>query len=434
MQQENLGEWQVRKKCGKLVSGRGGETRTPMRATFRTLLLLPVLAAVLTPTAEAASSRPAVVLLFMKSAGALGEEVLRSLLVDSITLELSDRNMVVQQAAGFPRTIDEAVRLTRAAECDFSLVGTYALQERQVLLELQWIDAGEGTLAAQASRRGPLDLSFDAIVADAVREILAGQGPRLANLPPRAAKAEANPGRPPSRAAIEARIADLALPEPGPEKLPEVLPSGEPAAEGQAAAELLAASPPVEELPPKPVSENEPAVRTPGTPPSPLAKPVASKLAFSAGAAPFISTFAAAKYFAMGLSVSLSGQYRFNLRGGLVGVGLVAGAHAFQGKGDYAEADFVLIPLGPEISYGTFTGFPVDFSAHASGGPAVFVARLSGGNPLAKVVPYLTGGVSMTVSMGKVLGISIDGSYAAFFDSPTPILAYSPSLSILLRL
>jgi hypothetical protein len=161
---------------------------------------------------------------------------------------------------------------------------------------------------------------------------------------------------------------------------------------------------------------------------------MASKLVFSAGAAPFISTSAAAKYFAMGLSVSMSGQYRFSVRGGLVGLGLAAGAHVFQGKGDYTEADFALIPLGPEISYGTFTGFPIDFSAHVSGGPAIFLARPSGGNLLAKVVPYLTGGVNMLISMGSVLGISIDGSYAAFFDSPAPILAYSPSLSILLRL
>jgi hypothetical protein len=40
----------------------------------------------------------------------------------------------------------------------------------------------------------------------------------------------------------------------------------------------------------------------------------------------------------------------------------------------------------------------------------------------------------MTISLGKALGIAIDGSYAAFFDSPAPILAYSPSMSILLRL
>lgn len=90
----------------------------------------------------------------------------------------------------------------------------------------------------------------------------------------------------------------------------------------------------------------------------------------------------------MGLSVTISGQYRFRLPGGILGVGLTTGANAFQGKGDYAQADVVLIPVGPEAAYGTRSGSLLDFFVHVSGGPAVFAVRLSGGNPLAKIVPY----------------------------------------------
>ena len=329
------------------------------------------------PASAASPARPPVVLIFMKSASALDEEVLRSLLVDSVTLDLSDRGMEVIGGEGFPRTVDETLRLAQAAEADFALVGTYALQNRQVLLEIQWIDVGEGSLSTQASRRGPLDLSFDAIVADAVREILSGQAERLGSLPPRKAKAEAHPAVPLTSAGVQARIAELALP---------------------------------------------------------VGEPVPRKIALSAGAAPFISTFNAAKYFAMGLSVTLAGQYRFRVPGGLVGFGLATGAHAFQGKGDYAQANFVLVPVGPEAAYGTLTGSPIDFFIHVNAGPAVFITQPSGGNLLAKVVPYLMGGVGMTVSMAKALGISIDGSYAVFFDSPAPIMAYTPSISFVVRL
>ena len=79
----------------------------------------------------------------MKSANALDEQVLRSLLVDSVTLELSDRGMQVIPGRGFPRSVAEAVAQSSAGDADFALVGTYALLERQVLLDLQWIDAGE---------------------------------------------------------------------------------------------------------------------------------------------------------------------------------------------------------------------------------------------------------------------------------------------------
>jgi hypothetical protein len=69
-----------------------------------------------------------------------------------------------------------------------------------------------------------------------------------------------------------------------------------------------------------------------------------------------------------------------------------------------------------------------------NGGPAIFAVRLSGGNPAATVIPYVIGGVGVTVSMGDGFGISLDGSYAAFFDSPAPIMGYTPSVSFLVRL
>lgn len=201
-----------------------------MRAMSLTLILLLSLAAAAVCAADA-PARPPVVLVFMKSANALDEQVLRSLLVDSVTLDLSDRGMEVIAGEGFPRTVEAALLFLRAAEADFALVRTYALQEGQVLLEFQWVDVGEQALSAQASRRSPLDLSFDAIVSEAVREILSGQVERLANLPPRAVKAEAHPAVPLTAAAVEAKIAELDLPEPVPEQLPDVLSTAEPVPE-----------------------------------------------------------------------------------------------------------------------------------------------------------------------------------------------------------
>jgi hypothetical protein len=92
------------------------------------------------------------------------------------------------------------------------------------------------------------------------------------------------------------------------------------------------------------------------------------------------------------------------------------------------------VPVGPDVWYGTLTGSPFDFFARLNAGAAVFVAIPSGGNPLAKVVPYLSGGVGMSVSLGKVIAISVEGSYGVFFDSAEPILAYTPGIQVLVRL
>ncbi len=389
-----------------------------MRATVFTLTLLLALAPIAGHAADAAAPRPAVVIVFMKSANALDEQVLRSLLVDSITLELSDRRMAVIAGQGFPRSVAEAVRQAATVEADFVLVGTYALQERQVHLEIQWIDVGESRLAAQASRRGPLDLSFDAIVADAVREILDSQAARLASLPPRQARPEAHPAAPLTAGAMEEKIASLALPDVSPkeETLPASLqeaaqsPAPLPLPAGEAAAAALPAAQPVG------------------------AVPVLRKVVFTAGTAPFISTFAAARYFEMGLSATLAGQYRIRAPGGFLGFGGTTGVHSFHGKGTYATADFLLIPIGPDVWYGTLTGSPFDFFSRLNGGAAAFVAMPSGGNTLAKVVPYVSGGVGMTMSLGRAIAISAEGSYSAYFDSPEPIMAYTPGISITVRL
>lgn len=403
-----------------------------MRATITTLILLLVLATAAAPGVDAAASRPAVVLVFMKSAGALDEQVLRSLLVDSVTLEMADRGMEVITGEGFPPSVAEAVSRAAAVEADFVLVGTYALRERQVLLEIQWIDAGEARLAAHASRQGMLDLSFDAIVAEAVREILDSQAERLANLPPRQARPEQPSAAPLSAGAMEERIASLALPDVAPEQeapgpadsQPETVPE-----------EASAALPPVEQPQPLPAAEPAPVVQAPVSPPPVvIPAPDLRRIAFMVGTAPFISTFGAAKYFEMGFSATLAGQYRIPARGGYIGLGGTTGVHSFRGKGTYATADFLLVPVGPDVWYGTLTGSPFDFFARLNAGAAVFVAIPSGGNPLAKVVPYVSGGVGMSVSLGKAIGISAEGTYGVFFDSAEPILAYTPGIQVLVRL
>jgi hypothetical protein len=403
-----------------------------MRATITTLILLLALATAAVPAADAAPSRPAVVLVFMKSAGALDEQVLRSLLVDSVTLEMADRGIEVITGEGFPSSVAQAVSRAAAAEADFVLVGTYALRERQVLLEIQWIDAGESRLAAHASRQGMLDLSFDAVVAEAVREILDSQAERLANLPPRQARPEQPSAAPLSAGAMEERIASLALPDVAPEPegpgpagpQPETVPE-----------EASATPPPAEQPQPLPAVDPAPVAQVPVSPaPVVIPTPDLRRIAFMVGTAPFISTFGAAKYFEMGFSATLAGQYRLPLQGGYLGLGGATGVHTFHGKGTYATADFLLVPVGPDVWYGTLTGQLFDFFARLNAGAAVFVAIPAGGNPLAKVVPYVSGGVGMSVSLGKAIAISAEGSYGVFFDSAEAILAYSPGIQVQVRL
>jgi len=363
--------------------------------TRRFIPVLLLLAPMTLGASDDASPRHPVVLIHMRSSSEVDKQVLQSLLVDSVTLELSNRGMEVLTGTVPARTSGEILDLARREEADFALVGIYTLKDKQVLLEIQWLDVRKRALAAQASRQGPLDLSFDSVVADAVDELLSRQAGSFANLPPRAVKPEEHASAPLARA--ESREAPLDLQFPVQE--PEAAADSPPAASRQAA----------------------------------LEKPL-RRLAISLGTAPLIATFNAAKYFSMGVAIQLAVQYRIRALGGFLGFGLATAAHGFHGKGAYVEADFVLLPIGAEVQYGTRTGTLIDFFVHVNGGPAIFAVRLSGGNPAATVIPYVIGGVGVTVSMGDGFGISLDGSYAVFFDSPAPIMGYTPSVSFLVRL
>ena len=158
------------------------------------------------------------------------------------------------------------------------------------------------------------------------------------------------------------------------------------------------------------------------------------RLAFSLGSAPFIATFSALNYFPLGLSASLSGRYQVPAAGGMFAFGPTAGISGFHGKGSYAQADFYVIPIGLDVLYGTRTGSVLDFFAHVNGGPAIFTAKLATGEMLAKMIPYVSGGVGISLSLFDSLGISLEGGYTCFFDSPDPIMGFAPALSVVLRL
>ncbi len=68
-------------------------------------------------------------------------------------------------------------------------------------------------------------------------------------------------------------------------------------------------------------------------------------------------------------------------------------------------------------------------------GAAVFMLTpVATGITATGVVPYLLGGVGMTFAFVPSFGIAIDASYIAFFQPGFPIMGFSPSAALFLRL
>jgi len=322
------------------------------------------------------------VLVLVHSGGRAGNAALSALIADSLKLELDSRQIIVLTApdsASEAATGDSVVAaLAEKYGADFAFWVTYTQADSAIRLVARWIDPKKKESMGTASRSGPLDFSFDAMVASLVDEIVNGQKDQIARLPAAPATVQA-PG-------------------------------------------VQAVSP---------TSENRPAAH-----PAVIGPKEESKInpfAFSIGSAPFIATFRAIDYFPVGLSVSLSGMYRIRVPGGLVGFGAATGVTGLHGRGASTTANFYLVPIGAGVQYGTRTGSLIDFFVYVQGGPALFILQPPVGNSLIKVVPYISSGLGILVSLTDNLGLSLDGSYTCFFDSPTPIMGFAPALSVVIK-
>jgi hypothetical protein len=188
-------------------------------------------------------------------------------------------------------------------------------------------------------------------------------------------------------------------------------------------------------LPPAPVlPAAKPAPAPKPEPASPVKEARIPPFALSLSSSPFIATFTALNYFPVGITVSVAGHYQMRAPGGLFGIGATSGLSGFHGKGSYASADFYVVPIGVDALYGTRTGSPFDFYVHLSGGPAIFSARLTTGESLSKVIPFLSGGVGISVALLDALALSLEAGYTGYLDSPDPIMGFAPALSVDLRL
>jgi hypothetical protein len=320
------------------------------------------------------------VLVAVHTSGSNDNRELSALIADSVKAELGSRN--IDALTSMELFVNDAAleALGHQSRADYAIQCTYAKTGSAVRLEARWIDLSSRKEAARASRSGEINLSFDSLVAALVDELVDGQKESIARLP-------------------------LDVPA---EESPQA-----PSAQSSPARENAAAAPVADERP--------------------LREPRLAPLAFSLGSAPFIATFSALNYFPLGLALSLSGRYQIRAPGGLIGLGIASGVSGFHGKGAYSQADFYVIPIGVDLLYGTRTGSRIDFFAYVRGGPAVFTARLSTGEFLAKVIPFVAGGVGISVLVFDPFGLSLDGSYTCFFDSPDPIMGFTPSLSLVVR-
>jgi hypothetical protein len=358
------------------------------------------------------------VLVLIQSATDSEDPEFKSLMLNAIRVEIEDRELDVLEPTAQPPRGEQPWISANQADADFALVATYTMNAQEAAFDLAWYDTVEKRQVQAVSRKAALDFTLDVTIATAVVELLDGQKDRIAaarSVRLRAAQAAAE------KAATEQAAAEKAATE----KAAAEKAAAEKAAADRAAAERAAIEAAADA---RAKAEADRKIA------DALRRPV-KHWGLLAGAGPFLATVEASEYFTLGLSGLLNIQYRFAVPGGALGIGLATGVDKFHATGSEGEADSVLIPIGATLAYGTNTGSRFDFYAHVDGGAAIFMLTpVATGSTAVGVVPYVLGGVGMTFAFVPSVGIAIDASYAAFFQPGFPIMGFSPSVALFLRL
>ena len=183
-----------------------------------------------------------------------------------------------------------------------------------------------------------------------------------------------------------------------------------------------------------------PAVRTPGPPTDPQTPAIIDAAArrrfasVSVGATAFVATGKASDYFKLGYGSSVHLGLAIPAGPGSFGVGLHSGVTYFQADGAATSVEGFLVPLGAEVRYTLDQGLPIGVFVRLCGGPALLGIRSDYWGDLSKVLPYALAGLGVTAPFGRRLGASLDLSYGAYFEGSLLIMAFSPSLSLYVRL
>lgn len=300
------------------------------------------------------------------------------------------------------------------------LLSEYASYGQDLEIRMVWYDPQTGERLEEVTRRGRKDLVMDRMIREVVSELLVSVEDSLQTLPLRELSAEQTFFKPATAGNGTAGVSTAAgvngngpvavaspdtagtLPSSGTNSLRPSPPSGS----GSTPHSMAGAEPP------QPKKHFEIAV----------------------GCAPFVTTGEASEYFKLGVLPSFSLSYLFQGELMRFALGLYTGLNYFSATGEIASADNFIVPMGLSLRYeiGSERYPTVQFGI--SSGPALFLMNSSPNGMLTGLTFYGRGSLGVRLPLGRTFGITIEAGYDVYWEQPSPIMGFSPSVLTTIRL
>ena len=396
------------------------EPRFHIRVRLMVILIILLVAAGNSIQAQEQSEtvmRRGVILLLDRPQDQEVERLFQSIIAQSIRWNLERKNLGVIEKNAPSYAVDgiaDPFQLLDTADrsaADFVLLSEYANRGRELEIRMVWYDPQSGERLEEVTRRGRKDLVMDKMIREVVSELLLAVEPSLADLPLRELPADQYEFQ-----TVTAGTGSGGAPPTNPANghAPHTLPSADSA-------------------PPRPAPPPESGDTANGT--APADGPQAVKhFEITLGCAPFVTTGAASEYFKLGILPSLSFSYLFQGQLMRLGLGLYAGVNFFTAVGAAASADNFIIPVGLNLRYeiGNERYPCVQFGI--SSGPALFLMDSTANGMLSGLTFYGRGSLGVRLPLGSTFGIVIEAGYDVYWEEPSPIMGFSPSVLTTIRL
>jgi hypothetical protein len=270
-----------------------------------------------------------------------------------------------------------------------------------------WYDPRSGEQLQEVTRRGRKDLVMDRMIREVVSDLLAAVEPSIADLPMRELPAEQvlfqpvtagdGAGGASSTNSVTGHAPRL-LPSPDGDSPRPALPSEDGGAAGA------------------------------DQPPS------GKHFEIALGCAPFVTTGAASEYFKIGVLPSLSLSYLFQGQLMRLALGLYTGVNWFAATGSVASSDNFIIPLGGSLRFEIGGERQPSVQFGISSGPALFLMDSTANGMLTGLTFYGRGTLGVRLPLGGTFGVTIEAGYDVYWEQPTPIMGFSPSVLTTIRL
>jgi hypothetical protein len=309
---------------------------------------------------------------------------LQEVLAGSFTVQLTLRKTVLHLMGSKEEpafTLRHALSEAASQNVEYLLVGTYSTTATECRLQVELYNVTSGEKIRSAASSGKIDLSMDSIVAQVLERTLSGIRFR--------------------EAAADVVVAPPADTTPQP-ITPAIGASREPVSEPAAAVDAGRAQP-------------------------------WRLFGISSGVAPLIATGPASDYAKLGLLATFSLDVRFRVGAGALEAGILSGACWLSATGAVSAADILLVPIGIDLQYLLNEGAFPGITLHLSGGPALMSVNATYVGDVSKIVPYLLAGMTLDLPFAPFIGLALEASYVAFFESSLLIMAFAPEVSVYVR-